>query len=166
MAEQPSERDNHRRKREVPQRPDRASTWRIVSRRKKGRTTSQLPASQQAETTGRRNSEGNGEIIVFADNDVFWPPYVLTYMLAGFETNESIGTVGGFHRACRQNTPAAAEFNGWEALAARKLWLRKVDVSASFRLDGGIPCISGRTAAYRATIVKDVKFQDCFTNKC
>ena len=108
--------------------------------------------------------KATGEIIVFADDDVFWPPLVLTYMLAAFETDESVGAVGGFHRARRQNTSAAADFNGWEALAARRLWLRKIDVSASVRLDGGIPCISGRTAAYRAVIVQDSHFQDCFTN--
>lgn len=109
--------------------------------------------------------KATAEIIVFADDDVFWPPSVLTYMLAGFETDASVGSVGGFHRARRQNTPAAADFNGWEALAARRLWLRKIDVSASVRLDGGIPCISGRTAAYRAAIVQDPNFQDCFTNE-
>ena len=106
-----------------------------------------------------------GEIIVFDDDDVFWPPTVLTYMLAGFETDANVGAVGGFHRARRQNTPAAAEFNGWEALAARRLWLCKIDVSASVRLDGGIPCISGRIAAYRAGIVQDLNFQECFTNE-
>jgi cellulose synthase/poly-beta-1,6-N-acetylglucosamine synthase-like glycosyltransferase len=86
-------------------------------------------------------------------------------MLAGFETSDTVGAVGGFHRARRQNTPAAAGFNGWEALAARRLWLRKIDVSASVRLDGGIPCISGRTAAYRAAIVQDLNSQHCFTNE-
>lgn len=109
--------------------------------------------------------KATGEITVFADDDVFWPPSVLTYILAGFETDENVGAVGGFHRARRQNTPAAADFNGWEALAARRLWLRKIDVSASVRLDGGIPCISGRTAAYRAAIVQDLHFQECFTNE-
>lgn len=109
--------------------------------------------------------KATGEIIVFADDDVFWPPSVLTYLLAGFETDQSVGAVGGFHRARRQNTPAAAWFNGWEALAARRLWLRKIDVSASVRLDGGIPCISGRTAAYRAAIVQDLEFQNRFTNE-
>jgi len=109
--------------------------------------------------------KATGEIIVFADDDVFWPPSVLTYILAGFEVDESVGAVGGFHRARRQNTPAAAEFNGWEALAARRLWLRKIDVSASVRLECGIPCISGRTAAYRAVIVQDKVFQGRFTNE-
>ena len=109
--------------------------------------------------------KATGEIIVFADDDVFWPPSVLTYMLAGFEADESVGAVGGFHRARRQNTPAAFQFNGWEALAARRLWLRKIDVSASVRLDGGIPCISGRTAAYRAAVVQDPNFQHLFTNE-
>lgn len=111
------------------------------------------------------NQGATSEIIVFTDDDVFWPPSVLTYMLAGFETHERVGAVGGFHRARGQNTPAAADFNSWEALAARRLWLRRIDVSASVRLDGGIPCISGRTAAYRAAIVQDPEFQHRFTNE-
>jgi cellulose synthase/poly-beta-1,6-N-acetylglucosamine synthase-like glycosyltransferase len=123
------------------------------------------PLANKRKQLVRGIQKATGEIIVFADDDVFWPPSVLTYMLAGFETGESVGAVGGFHRARRQNTPAAADFNGWEALAARRLWLRKIDVSASVRLDGGIPCISGRTAAYRAAIVRDLEFQDRFTNE-
>lgn len=105
-----------------------------------------------------------GEIIVFADDDVFWPPTALTYLLAGFET-PSVGAVGGFHRARRQKTPSAAFFNGWEAFAARRLWGRTIDISTSVGLDGGIPCISGRTAAYRASIVQDPDFQHKFTNE-
>lgn len=55
--------------------------------------------------------------------------------------------------------------NGWEALATGRLWLRKHDVAASVRLEGGIPCISGWTAAYRAVVVQDPEFQFCFTNE-
>jgi hypothetical protein len=109
--------------------------------------------------------QATGEIVFFADDDVFWPPSVLTYMLEGFESDVGVGAVGGFHRARRQNSPAAAIFNAWEALAARRLWPRKIDVAASVRLDGGIPCISGRTAAYRGAIVRDRNFQHCFTNE-
>ncbi|GAB7332545.1 hypothetical protein MBLNU13_g04328t2 [Cladosporium sp. NU13] len=109
--------------------------------------------------------KATGEIIVFADDDDFWPPSVLTYLLAGFEIDENVGAAGGFHRPRRQNTLAAADFNGWEALATRRLWLRKIDASASVRLDGGIPCISGRTAAYRTAIVQNLEFQYRFTNE-
>lgn len=105
-----------------------------------------------------------GDIIFFADDDDFWPSTVLTYFLAGFEF-ASVGAVGGFHRARRQKSPAAAFFSSWEALAARRLWGRTIDISTSVSLDGGIPCISGRSAAYQASIVQDPDFQREFTNE-
>jgi hypothetical protein len=103
--------------------------------------------------------QATGEIISSDDDDVFWPPFILTYMLAGFKSDAGVGAVGEFHRACRQNTPAAANFDGWEVLTVRKLWLRRIDVAASVRLDGGIPCISARMATYRAAIVRKSNFQ-------
>jgi cellulose synthase/poly-beta-1,6-N-acetylglucosamine synthase-like glycosyltransferase len=106
-----------------------------------------------------------GAIIFFADDDVFWPPTVVAYMLAGFECAAGVGAVGGFHRARRQNTPAAELFNGWQALAARRLSIRKLDIAVSVRLDGSVPCVSGRTAAYRSEIVQDSEFQRNFTNE-
>jgi cellulose synthase/poly-beta-1,6-N-acetylglucosamine synthase-like glycosyltransferase len=110
--------------------------------------------------------KATGSIIFFADDDVFWPPTVVAYMLAGFECATGVGAVGGFHRARRQDTPAAADlFNGWQALAARRLSIRKLDIAVSVHLDGSVPCVSGRTAAYRSEIVRDSEFQKHFTNE-
>lgn len=89
---------------------------------------------------------------------------MLTYFLAGFES-AGVGAVGGFHRARRQNPLATAFFSGWEALAARRLWGRTIDISTFVNLDGGIPCISGRSAAYRASIAQDPDFQREFTKE-
>jgi len=52
----------------------------------------------------------------------------------------------------------------WETLAAFRLSIRNVEIAASSYLDGGVPCLSGRTAAYRSIILKDPEFVSQFTN--
>lgn len=45
-----------------------------------------------------------------------------------------------------------------------RLSIRNIEIAASTRIDGGIPCLSGRTAAYRSLILKDPAFLDGFCN--
>ena len=40
-----------------------------------------------------------------------------------------------------------------------------IETSATTFVDGGMSCISGRTAVYRASILKDPAFQDSFINE-
>ncbi|KAI8644336.1 nucleotide-diphospho-sugar transferase [Parasitella parasitica] len=101
------------------------------------------------------------EIIVFADDDAIWKPTMLEYILACFE-DLKMGGVG------TSQTVHAVDPNGhqtlWEILAGFRLTSRNIEIAASTHIDGGICCLSGRTAAYRTLILKDPAFQYCFTN--
>ncbi|ORY93792.1 glycosyltransferase like family 2-domain-containing protein [Syncephalastrum racemosum] len=101
------------------------------------------------------------EILVFADDDAIWKPTMLDYILACFE-DLKMGGVG------TSQTVHAVDPNGrqtvWEILAGYRLTSRNIEIAASTHIDGGICCLSGRTAAYRALILKDPAFQYCFTN--
>jgi cellulose synthase/poly-beta-1,6-N-acetylglucosamine synthase-like glycosyltransferase len=101
------------------------------------------------------------EILVFADDDAIWKPTMLDYILACFE-DLKMGGVG----TCQ--TVHAVDPKGhqtvWEVLAGFRLSIRNIEVAASTHIDGGVCCLSGRTAAYRTLILKDPAFQYGFTN--
>ena len=99
------------------------------------------------------------DIIVFADDDAIWPPTLLPYTLACFE-DQKIGGVGTSQRV----QPCGNTMTVWEVLAAFRLTIRNIEISASTHIDGGIPCLSGRTAAYRTVILKDPEFLHGFTH--
>ena len=74
--------------------------------------------------------------------------------------------MGTFYRARGLHDPAAASaYTSAQAFAARRLAVRRAEITSSFALDGSITCISGRTAAYRAEIVSDPAFLAGFTNE-
>ncbi|EJU04257.1 glycosyltransferase family 2 protein [Dacryopinax primogenitus] len=99
------------------------------------------------------------DIVVFADDDALWPPTMLPYILACFE-DQKIGGVGTSQRV----TPVGSKLTVWEVLAAFRLSIRNVEIAASTHIDGGVPCLSGRTAAYRTIILKDPEFLHGFTH--
>jgi cellulose synthase/poly-beta-1,6-N-acetylglucosamine synthase-like glycosyltransferase len=99
------------------------------------------------------------DIIVFADDDAIWPPTLLAYVLACFE-DQQIGGVGTSQRV----QPCGDKMTMWEVLAAMRLTIRNIEIASSTHIDGGIPCLSGRTAAYRTIILKDPEFLHGFTN--
>lgn len=99
------------------------------------------------------------DIIVFADDDAIWPPTLLPYVLACFE-DQRIGGVGTSQRV----QPVGEKFTVWEILAAFRLTIRNIEISASTHIDGGVCCLSGRTAAYRTVILKDPEFIHGFTH--
>jgi cellulose synthase/poly-beta-1,6-N-acetylglucosamine synthase-like glycosyltransferase len=99
------------------------------------------------------------DIIVFADDDAIWPPTLLPYVLACFE-DQKIGGVGTSQRV----QPVGDNFTVWEILAAFRLTIRNIEISASTHIDGGVCCLSGRTAAYRTVILKDPEFIHGFTH--
>ncbi|KAE9400315.1 hypothetical protein BT96DRAFT_965400 [Gymnopus androsaceus JB14] len=92
------------------------------------------------------------DIIVFADDDAIWPPTLLPYVLACFE-DQKVGGVGTSQR-----------MTVWEVLAAFRLSIRNIEIACSTHIDGGLPCLSGRTAAYRTIILKDPDFLHGFTH--
>lgn len=99
------------------------------------------------------------DIIVFADDDAIWPPTMLPYILACFE-DQKVGGVGTSQRV----QPVGKKMTVWEVLAAFRLTIRNIEIASSTHIDGGIPCLSGRTAAYRTIILKDPDFLHGFTH--
>ncbi|KAI0779293.1 glycosyltransferase like family 2-domain-containing protein [Fomes fomentarius] len=99
------------------------------------------------------------DIIVFADDDAIWPPTMLPYILACFE-DQKVGGVGTSQRV----QPVGKSMTVWEVLAAFRLSIRNIEISSSTHIDGGLPCLSGRTAAYRTVILKDPEFLHGFTH--
>ncbi|KAJ6591768.1 glycosyltransferase family 2 protein [Mycena vulgaris] len=99
------------------------------------------------------------DIIFFADDDAIWPPTLLPSVLACFE-DQKVGGVGTSQRV----QPVGNHMTVWEVLAAFRLTIRNIEISCSTHIDGGLPCLSGRTAAYRTIILKDPEFLHGFTH--
>lgn len=102
-------------------------------------------------------------ITVLADDDVFWPSTLLTWILAPFE-NSQMGGVTTSQRLRRAKTPSISQ-RLWGFLGALYLERRNFDVSACTHIDGGQPCLSGRTVAYRSSILQDTDFRHEFTHE-
>lgn len=92
------------------------------------------------------------EITVLADDDVTWPETLLPWMLAPFE-DPAMGGVGTNQQLRREEKP-----NMWNFLGAHYLLRRNFDCTACTYWDGGLPCLSGRTVAYRTHILQDRDF--------
>ncbi|KAL4994435.1 nucleotide-diphospho-sugar transferase [Aspergillus recurvatus] len=103
-------------------------------------------------------------ITVFADDDVIWPPKVLTWMLAPFEKDDRYGGVVTCQRLKRAASPTLSQ-RVWGFLGALYLERRNFDCAATTHIDGGLPCMSGRTVAYKTSILQDDAFTYAFTNE-
>ncbi|KIW84730.1 hypothetical protein Z517_00118 [Fonsecaea pedrosoi CBS 271.37] len=103
------------------------------------------------------------EIIVFADDDVTWPERTLQWMLAPFEDKRYGGVVTCQRLRRAENPTFSQRIYGF--LGALYLERRNFDCAATTHVDGGVPCLSGRTCAYRTSILQDVNFTNGFTNE-
>lgn len=103
--------------------------------------------------------EVSTRITIFVDDDVMWPPKVLQWMLAPFE-DPKMGGVGTSQRLRRSQNMSV-----WSFLGAAYLERRNFDCSACLHIDGGLPCLSGRTVAYRSAILQDDAFTHGFTHE-
>ncbi|GAB7364633.1 hypothetical protein MBLNU230_g5436t1 [Neophaeotheca triangularis] len=103
--------------------------------------------------------EVNSKITMFVDDDVIWPPKVLQWILAPFE-DPRVGGAGTSQRLKRSE-----KMSIWSFLGAAYLERRNFDCSACLHIDGGLPCLSGRTVAYRTDILQDDAFTHGFTNE-
>ena len=103
------------------------------------------------------------KIIVFADDDVSWPRQTLLWMLAPFE-NEKFGGVVTCQRLRRAEAPNFSQ-RIYGFLGALYLERRNFDCAATTHMDGGVPCMSGRTVAYRTHILQDEQFTGGFTDE-
>ena len=102
-------------------------------------------------------------VTVFADDDVTWPTKLLPWMLAPLE-NEEYGGVGTNQRLRRADAPNRLQ-RIWGYLGALYLERRNFDCAACMFMDGGLPCLSGRTVAYRTKILTDDAFIEGFTHE-
>lgn len=118
-----------------------------------------IPQANKRHQMCRALPEIDTEITIFADDDVYWPPTLLAHMLAPFE-DDCMGGVGTNQRLRRKAHP-----NIWDFLGAAYLIRRNWDIAACNYIDGGLPCLSGRTVAYRTKILQNDGFQHDFMNE-
>ncbi|KAF2862043.1 glycosyltransferase family 2 protein [Piedraia hortae CBS 480.64] len=98
-------------------------------------------------------------ITIFVDDDVIWPNTIMPWLLAPFH-DEQVGGVGTSQRLVRSTRQSV-----WFFLGAAYLERRNFDCSACLHIDGGLPCLSGRTVAYRSEILQDPAFTYHFTHE-
>lgn len=99
-------------------------------------------------------------IIITADDDVEWPSTLMPWILAPFE-DPAIGGVGTCQRVKRiWDQDIMARVYNW--LGAAYIERRNFEISATHNIDGGTSCMSGRTGAYRASILKSHDFMEGF----
>lgn len=101
---------------------------------------------------GKRSALGVGiraassEIVIMADSDTAWQPDLLTNVLMPF-ANSQVGGVG------TRQVVAARDTAVWRRLASWLLDTRFLDYVPAMGARGAVPCVSGRTAAYRRSVV-------------
>ena len=108
-------------------------------------------------------SEIDTPVTIFVDDDVTWPITLLPWILAPLE-DKSYGGVGTNQWLRDVACPSFME-RFWRFLNLLYLQRRNFDCSACNHLDGGLPCLSGRTVAYRTKMIKDKAFIDGFENE-
>ncbi|PHH59589.1 hypothetical protein CDD82_2434 [Ophiocordyceps australis] len=99
-------------------------------------------------------------ITIMADDDVTWPPQLVRWILAPFE-DEAMGGVGTCQRV-RRERDGRWQTAVWNWLGAAYIERRNFEVSATHNMDGGTSCMSGRTGAYRTSILTEHAFVDGF----
>lgn len=102
-------------------------------------------------------------ITIFADDDVVWPSTLMPWILAPFE-NPKMGGVVTKQRLIRPEIKGFAHWN-WVHLNSLYLTRRTFDCSATTYMDGAMPCLSGRTCAYRSSILRDERFLTKFIHE-
>lgn len=104
--------------------------------------------------------KARGSVLVLADDDVFWQPIILHSLLACLE-DPQIGGVGTRQRADYSQDKTSSV---WSYLADRRLLRRNDKCALTAYCNNSVTCLSGRTACYRAHILKDPAFLHSFTH--
>jgi cellulose synthase/poly-beta-1,6-N-acetylglucosamine synthase-like glycosyltransferase len=126
-------------------------TVKVLGVEKLNKRTQLLTALEQVSTP----------LVVFADDDVFWPQGYLLQLTAIFE-NPSVGAGGTCQRVRRNTAGAVTDF--WNILGISYLSRRVFNNISTNAVDGSISTLSGRTAAYRTSILKCSEFSYYFTH--
>jgi hyaluronan synthase len=104
---------------------------------------------------GKRSALGAGirratsEILVLADSDTAWEPGLLSEVLAPFKDGK-VGGVGTRQNAYLPKTSA------WRRVADWMIDVRYLDYVRAQSRAGAVACLSGRTVAYRRSVVLPV----------
>jgi len=104
---------------------------------------------------GKRSALGAGirrarsEILVLSDSDTMWVPGLLAAVLAPFR-DRRVGGVGTRQNAYLPKTSA------WRRVADWMIDVRYLDYVRAQSRAGAVACLSGRTAAYRRSVVLPV----------
>lgn len=107
------------------------------------------------EHSGKRSALGvgiraaRGEIVVFADSDTWWQPGLLDAVQMPFEDPE-VGGVGTQQNVYQRTSSV------WRRIADWLVNLRYYDYVPAMGGKGGVACLSGRTAAYRRSVIAPV----------
>ncbi|WP_084264558.1 glycosyltransferase family 2 protein [Actinomadura macra] len=107
------------------------------------------------EHSGKRSALGvgiraaRGEIVVFADSDTWWQPGLLDAVQMPFE-DPQVGGVGTQQNVFQRTTSV------WRRIADWLVNLRYYDYVPAMGSKGGVACLSGRTAAYRRSVIQPV----------
>eukprot|EP00899_Mesostigma_viride_P010653 jgi/Mesvir1/1958/Mv12442-RA.1 len=101
--------------------------------------------------------------IVFVDDDVIFPERAMAWILAPFAVG-AVGTSQIARPSAETVRLRKGKMTVWEIMADIRLQLRFVENASTQVLDGGISCLSGRTAAYRRCIFTP-QFKHEFTNE-
>lgn len=103
------------------------------------------------------------EIVVWADDDVFWPEHYLENLIAVFSHDGKVGAAGTCQRVRRSNGTSWWPTNFWNILGISYLERRVFNNLTTNAIDGSISTLSGRSAAYRTSILKCEEFVHYFT---
>jgi N-acetylglucosaminyltransferase len=104
---------------------------------------------------GKRSALGVGiraavnEILVFSDSDTSWEPGLLAAVQMPF-VNPEVGGVGTQQNVYQRTTSI------WRRMADWLMNLRYYDYVPTMSRKGGVICLSGRTAAYRRSVILPV----------
>ncbi|MGD9700937.1 MAG: glycosyltransferase [Acidimicrobiia bacterium] len=90
-----------------------------------------------------------GEIIVLSDSDTMWTPGLLAAVQMPF-VDPSVGAVGTHQNVYQRSTSIWRRFADW------MVNLRYYDYVPAMGRKGAVICVSGRTAAYRRSVILPV----------
>lgn len=123
---------------------------------------SEKPGKREQLKTGIPHAQGR--ILALSDDDTYWGPEFLKYMLACFENNH-VGGAGGAQSAhVLPEHQHADVINKWEVASIRILDRRNGGQVSSYAADGGVFILAGRSVLFRTHILKDADFLHKFTN--
>ena len=103
------------------------------------------------------------KFVYLTDDDVQWPPEFIRHTLAPFEDGK-IGAVGTCQRI-RRRPGLGIRDRMWQYLGEGYIERRNFEISATSHMDGGISCLSGRTAALRTEVIQSNAFMEGYVNE-